>query len=164
MRGRPLGARRDGLQAMSPALTLRPALDADLAFCESLSRSNMATYHSARDVAWDAERFIANWARFENFMVLADEQVAGFLRLLAIDGALEIRDLQLLPSHRNQGIGSWAVAQAMSEAAARGTGMLRLRVFVENPAIRLYARLGFKVDAIDDDGKVHMSHALAPPG
>lgn len=148
---------------MSPALRFRPALDADVAFCESLSRSNMASYHSARGVAWDARRFIASWGLFENFMILADEQVAGVLRLLAVDGALEIRDLQLLPSHRNQGIGSWAITQAMSEAAARGIGVLRLRVFAENPAMRLYARLGFKVDAIDD-GKVHMSYALAPPG
>lgn len=144
-------------------LSLKPAVETDFAFCESLSRSNMSSYHSARGVAWDPRRFVASWDQFENFMILADGQVVGLLRLLAIDGALEIRDLQLLPSHRNQGIGSWAVAHAMSEAAARGIGVLRLRVFEENPALRLYTRLGFKVDAIDD-GKVHMSHALAPLG
>lgn len=140
--------------------SLRPALEADIGFCESLSRSNMASYHSARGIAWDAERFVASWDRFENSMVLVDGRSVGLLRLLVVDGALEIRDLQLLPAYRNQGIGSWAVAQAMAEASARGIGMLRLRVFEENPAMRLYERLGFEVDAIDGDGKVHMAYAL----
>jgi ribosomal protein S18 acetylase RimI-like enzyme len=51
----------------------------------------------------------------------------------------------------------------MATAAARGIGVLRLKVFEENPALRLYTRLGFKVDAIDG-GKVHMSCALASLG
>lgn len=141
-------------------LSLRPALEADVAFCESLSRSNMSSYRSARGVAWDPHRFVSSWEQFENFVILADGRAVGLLRLLAVDGALEIRDLQLLPAHQRHGVGSWAVAQTVSEASRRGIGALRLRVFEENPAMRLYARLGFRTDAIDGDGKVHMSYAL----
>ena len=140
-------------------LSLRPALEADIGFCEALSRSNMSSYHSARGVAWDPRRFVSSWDQFENFVILADDQAVGLLRLLAVDDALEIRDLQLLPEHRSQGIGSWAVAQALSGATTHGIGVLRLRVFEENPAMRLYARLGFRIDAIDGVGKVHMSYA-----
>lgn len=141
-------------------LSLRPAVEADFAFCESLTRSNMASYRSARSSAWDPQRFVSNWASFENFMISADGQIVGLLRLLAVDGALEIRDLQLLPAHQRHGVGTWAVGQAMSEAGKRGIGMLRLRVFEENPAMRLYVQLGFEVDTVAEDGKVHMSCAL----
>ncbi len=141
-------------------LSLRPALDLDIAFCESLSRSNMSAYHAAHGVAWNTERFIAGWNDFENFMIESDGSVLGLMRLLVVDGALEIRDLQLLPERRSQGIGAWALGRAKAEAASRGLRSLRLRVFQENPAQRLYTRLGFDVDTIDSTGKVHMTCVL----
>jgi ribosomal protein S18 acetylase RimI-like enzyme len=141
-------------------LSLRPAVEADFAFCESLTRSNMASYHSARGAGWDPQRFVDNWALFENSMILADGEVVGLLRLLVVDGALEIRDLQLLPGQRGRGIGTWAVNYVVVEAVRRGIELLRLRVFEENPALQLYARLGFGVEAIDESGKAHMSRAL----
>lgn len=140
-------------------LSLRNASHTDLAFCESLYIVNMASHYLAR-CTWDPRRFRASWNQFENFMILADDEVTGFMRLMAVKDALEIRDLQLLPAQRSKGIGAWAIAQAKSEAVARRIALLRLRVFEENPAKRLYARLGFKVDAIVD-GKVHMSLDLA---
>lgn len=140
-------------------LHLRPALEADLAFCESLYRLNMASYLSARGIAWDPDRYQASWAEFENFVILVDDQPAGLLRLLVVDGAIEIRDLQVVRKHQGLGAGSWAIAQAKSKAVSRGIGELRLRVFADNPAKLLYTRLAFKIDTIDDD-VVHMSHAL----
>lgn len=144
-------------------LQLRPALEADFAFCESLTRTNMASYHSARDVAWDPDRFRDSWARFDNSVITADGDSAGLLRLLVVGGALEIRDLQVAPAYRSLGIGTWAVAQAKSQAGSRGLEELRLRVYTDNPARHLYARLGFKADSIDG-GVIHMSHKLPADG
>jgi ribosomal protein S18 acetylase RimI-like enzyme len=143
-------------------LQLRPALETDRAFCESLHRSNMASYLSARGIVWNQNRFLESWTQFDNFVVSLDDQDVGLLRMLLADGALEIRDLQVLAKHRDCGIGAWAVAQAKSHAESLGLGELRLRVFADNPAQRLYTRLGFKVAAVDGD-VVHMSHTL-PPG
>ena len=144
---------------MTPSI--RPALDSDVAFCESLSRSNMALYHAAHGVEWNTERFIAGWPHFENFMLEVDGAIVGLVRLLVVDDALEIRDLQLLAAHRGCGTGTWAIGWAKAEAARRGLDTLRLRVFRENPALRLYQRLGFRTDSIDATGKVHMSYAFA---
>jgi GNAT superfamily N-acetyltransferase len=143
-------------------LQLRPALEADLAFCESLSRSNMTSYHLARGIAWDQNRFLTSWAQFDNFVISADDLLVGLLRLLVVGEALEIRDLHVVPTHWRLGIGTWAVAQAKSKAANRGLEELRLRVYTDNPARHLYARLGFKADSTDGD-ILHMSCAL-PPG
>lgn len=137
-------------------LALRPALDAECEFCETLHRRNMSAYMAARDIPWEPGRYRASWAEFENLMILADGRIVGLLRLLEDDGALEIRDLQIDPSHQGRGIGTWAVQQAKSLAAERGLGSIRLRVFEENPARALYSRLGFRTRAIVA-GKVHMS-------
>ena len=142
--------------------TLRPATDADRAFCEARSRGNMAHYRDARGIVWDPARFVASWAEFENHIIVVDGVNVGTLRLLAVDDALEIRDLQLLPSHQGQGIGSWALETARTMAMARGFGALRLRVFPENPAHRLYSRCGFEA-VVTENGVVHMQLLLPTP-
>lgn len=143
-------------------ISIRSAVDPDIAFCEALSRNNMARYHAARGVAWNRKRFVATWSEFENHMLLADGELAGAIRLLANNDALDIRDLQVLPTWQNQGIGSWAIAWARAEAVRRGFPRVGLRVFADNPAMRLYERLGFGIQSMDDNGKVHMTSPAAP--
>lgn len=143
-------------------LSLRPALDQDLAFCELLSQRNMTRYRQARGIPWDPVRFATDWAAFENLMILAQSRVVGLLRLVTEHDALGLRDLQVLPEYQRQGIGSWAVQQAQSMAASRGFQRLQLRVYEENPATALYTRLGFKAESVTC-GTVHMAWEQPPP-
>lgn len=106
---------------ISVECSLRRADEADFAFCESLSRRNIAGYRAMRDSTWNPARFRASWAEFEN--------------------------------------GTWAVRQAQGIAARRGFRLLRLRVYRENPARVMYARLGFSVDSVVD-GTIHLSCLL----
>lgn len=56
-------------------------------------------------------------------------------------------DIAVLESHRNSGVGTWALRQIQQIAAIESLP-LRLRVMKGNPALRLYERLGFlKVSA-----------------
>ena len=142
-------------------LSIRPAVDSDIAFCEAVSRGNMAHYHATRGVEWSRERFQATWGEFENHMLLANDEMVGVLRLLANNDALDIRDLQVLPVWQNQGIGSWAIAWTRAEAVCRGFLRVGLRVFADNPALQLYERLGFETQTVDDHGKAHMTCAAA---
>ena len=137
-------------------LRLGPATAHDFAFCEHLSRSNMAGYLQARGIAWDPERFRASWAEFENLLIVAGDERIGLLRLLPEGEALGLRDLQIVPTHQRQGIGGWAVRQAQAIALQRGYARLQLRVYAENPAYALYARLGFVVES-DAKGTLYMT-------
>jgi GNAT superfamily N-acetyltransferase len=53
-----------------------------------------------------------------------------------------IMDMALLPEYRNAGIGTYLVEELKQEAAQLNLPLV-LRVEIFNPAIRLYARLGF---------------------
>ena len=141
-------------------LVLHPATAHDFAFCEHLSRTNMAGYRAARGIAWDPARFRASWAEFENLMILAGDDAVGLLRLLPEGEALGLRDLQVMPARQRHGIGGWAVRQAQAITRQRGHPRLQLRVYADNPARRLYARLGFTIEA-ETDGTLHM--AWSPP-
>ena len=142
-------------------LTLRPADDGDFEFCESLNRRSMGKYLAARGIAWDPVRFRASWAEFENLIIVADSKAVGLLRLLPENDALGLRDLQVLPGLRGQGIGTWAVRQVQSMAARRGYRRVQLRVYQENPARALYARLGFEGGRVLG-GTVHMACPVVP--
>ena len=142
-------------------LSLRPAADKDRAFCESLHRRNMGGYRATRDIAWDRDRFLASWLDFENLLILADSDVVGLLRLVPEQNALGLRDLQVLPRCQGQGIGTWAVQQAQAITVSRDFIRLQLRVYEENPARALYARLGFKTESVAG-GTVHMAWAVPP--
>ncbi|WP_281287425.1 GNAT family N-acetyltransferase [Luteimonas granuli] len=65
--------------------------------------------------------------------------------------------------HQRQGIGAWAVRQARAIARQRGHPRLQLRVYAENPARALYARLGFAEEAVID-GTLHMAWVASRSG
>jgi ribosomal protein S18 acetylase RimI-like enzyme len=62
---------------------------------------------------------------------------------------IRILDIALLPAHRGAGAGGALLRELLREAAASAR---RVTIHVErtNPALRLYARLGFRVEADDD--------------
>lgn len=142
-------------------LSTRPAADEERAFCEALNRRNMGAYLSKRDITWDPDRFLASWLEFENLLILADSDVVGLLRLAPERDALGLRDLQVIPGRQGEGVGTWAVQQAQAIAVDRGFLRLRLRAYEENPAVALYARLGFVTESVAG-GTVHMAWAVPP--
>jgi GNAT superfamily N-acetyltransferase len=148
--------------AREQPLSLRQATDADILFSEALSRDNMLRYRQALGIDWDPARYRHSWLEFENLVIEIAGVPVGVLRLSVSPGALEIRDLQLLPAHFGEGIGGWALRQALALARSRGFGALALRVYADNPALRLYTRLGFEV--VRRDGVVlHMQRPTELP-
>lgn len=77
-------------------------------------------------------------------VILQDEQPVG--RLYVDRGSDEIRiiDIALLSAARNQRIGSLLLQQILDEATRSGKSVV-LHVEKNNPALRLYQRLGFQV-------------------
>jgi ribosomal protein S18 acetylase RimI-like enzyme len=75
--------------------------------------------------------------------------------------ASEVRlvDISLLPAARGGGTGTHLICALLEEAAGAGRPV-RLHVARGNPALRLYARLGFRVDG--DDG-MYLAMTWDPP-
>ena len=76
-------------------------------------------------------------------VILCDGMPAGRLYVARWTAEIRIIDIALLPEYRNRGIGSLLFERLFAEAAQTGK---RVSVHVErfNPALRLYARLGFQ--------------------
>lgn len=83
-------------------------------------------------------------------IVVVDEQPVGVVHLASLEAETRVVDLALLPACRNQGLGRALLEAVMREAAAAGRAVT-LSVAQDNPAARLYRRLGFvetQTDAI----------------
>ncbi|HTH76586.1 MAG TPA: GNAT family N-acetyltransferase [Trinickia sp.] len=124
---------------------LRQASLSDFAFAEALTRTNMCRYYERHRLAWRADLFLASWQESENFILEAEGEPIGLLRLTEEGDSLHIRDVQIAEGYRGHGAGTFLLETSHTWARERGLRELQLRVFVDNPAARLYLRMGYRV-------------------
>jgi ribosomal protein S18 acetylase RimI-like enzyme len=135
----------------------RPVNDHDRAFLERLYRSTRMEELSV--LSWPEDQkteflrgqFEAqtrSWDELfpeaERTIILVDGQPAGRLYLDHRDDEIRIVDIALLPQYRGQGIGRSLLEAVLEQAESRGV-VVRIHVEKNNPALRLYRRLRFRV-------------------
>ncbi|MBO1316969.1 GNAT family N-acetyltransferase [Acanthopleuribacter pedis] len=100
------------------------------------------------------------WPEADYDIILIDGEPAGRL-YVDRDRKVELRiiDIALLPAFRGRGIGSRMLRELIAEAHGQGKAV-RIHVEHNNPALRLYERLGFK--HIDDSGVYYLMEHPAP--
>lgn len=127
-------------------LSFRLANEADLPFLVELRQATMASHEVASGLVRSTEQSLQRvHASFEvaQIILLAGQPV-GVLKVLRHGPEWELLQIQLAPVAQGQGLGSHILRALLSEAKAAGVA-LRLGVLKENPARRLYERLGFAV-------------------
>jgi ribosomal protein S18 acetylase RimI-like enzyme len=158
---------------VEPRISLVPATEDDLDFLCRVYASTRTEELAATD--WSAEQkaiFLRQQAEAQHRyyresyagasweVVRVGDRPAGRLYLVEWERELRLIDIALLPEFRDAGVGSRLLARVMARAAAAGK-VLSIHVERFNPALRLYARLGFQVAA--DDGGVYLRLEWTPP-
>lgn len=160
---------RDAYLFMSIAnLSFRPIEAADQAFLQRLYASARAAEVSRS--GWPAESIVEflhqqfnlqhryyqeHFSDGEFWLIEHAGQAIGRLYLFWGETTLQIIDITLLPEHRGAGLGSALLENLLTRAAARGLAV-GLHVEGDNPALRLYQRLGFVV--VGDSGVYLQMH------
>jgi ribosomal protein S18 acetylase RimI-like enzyme len=149
-----------------PDVALRPAEPQDRSFLERVYASTRAEelapvpWSDAQKAAFLHMQFEAQDKHYRQFygnarfdLIIAGEQPIG--RIYVERAASEIRliDIALLPEHRGAGIGGALIAALIAEARAIDKP-ITLYVERDNPAQRLYRRLGFS--ATGEEAGVYM--------
>jgi len=129
---------------------LRPVAPRDLDFARKLTRDNMMRYYIQHDLLWLDEAFDVAWAGRENRVIVRNDAVLGFVSLSRDANALYIRELHILGAFQGQGAGSWVIDQVFALVCQERRPALRLTVFENNPAKKLYERKGLKVVGKDE--------------
>ncbi|KAA0967823.1 N-acetyltransferase [Pseudomonas sp. ANT_H12B] len=129
---------------------LRPATLRDLDFARDLTCKTMLRYYIQHNLLWQDEAFDVAWAGRENWLIVRDEMLLGYVSLSRDARALYIRELHVLETFQGQGAGSWAIDQVFAMACKERRPALRLTVFENNPAKALYERKGLRVVGADE--------------
>ena len=102
----------------------------------------------------------ANYANATYQVILVDGEPAGRLYVARWPDEIRIMDIALLPAFRGRGVGTRLLGDLQAEALAGGKP-LRIHVERFNPALSLYARLGFRL--VEDRG-VYLFLEWSPDG
>lgn len=124
----------------------RKATSADVPFLLTLRRETMEQHLAASgaDISEDAHEARVMY-QFECAQILTLKNTpVGLLKLRQSPEEWEIIQIQLSPMLHGKGFGRVILEQIIAEALTAGVS-LKLSVLKENPAKRLYERLGFAV-------------------
>jgi ribosomal protein S18 acetylase RimI-like enzyme len=129
---------------------LRAATEDDVPFLLELRRQTMTAHQLASGVVpSEEERLRRVLVRFECAkVVFLDNHAVGLLKVARDGHDWELIQIQLAPTCQRKGIGERLILSVIADAKA-ASAALRLSVLRDNPARRLYERLGFVVDSED---------------
>lgn len=143
-------------------VSVRPMIDEDLPFAAAVYASTRA--EELAQTGWPAEMqqaFLAqqheaqhhyyrsHYPDAEWLIVECGGAPVGRLYLVECEREFRVIDIALLPAARGRGIGSTLLADILAAAAAAGKNV-SIHVERNNPALRLYHRLGFAL--VEDQG------------
>lgn len=146
----------DWPRTRAAGLSLRPFADDDLPFLFTVYAAGR--WAELAHVPWSDEQklgFLSQQAAAQHahyqatyegahwWVVENGAERVGRLYLVRWTGELRVIDIALLPRFIGQGLGSALIGDLIEQAAAE-TRAVTLHVEKNNPAQRLYARLGFK--------------------
>ena len=83
------------------------------------------------------------YAGADHQLIVVDERPAGRILVFRENSVARLVDIALLSEYRGRGIGTQLLHELISQCEKDGVP-LRLQVLKNNPARRLYERLGFK--------------------
>jgi len=141
----------------------RAAAADDYAFALAIYVETIKPYTVACMEWIDAEqtaRFARLWMPAEVRVITADEMDAGWMQASENGPQVVLKQMYLAPRYQRQGIGSQILRLRLDEWAATNKAVV-LGVLKNNPARRLYERLGFAV-ASETDTKFMMRGEARP--
>ncbi|MUL36526.1 GNAT family N-acetyltransferase [Gloeocapsopsis dulcis] len=118
-------------------------------FIRSLTRDNFYLMIT-RTIGWDEELHQQEPRFPERYtMVYGNYDLIGFFSIREASDYLYIHTIQLVASFRGKGYGTTLLQHIENIARTKNLQRIHLSVFKENPAQRLYRRLGYKLIAQD---------------
>ena len=148
------------MSVSAPSLTLRPAVTSDADLLRRVYASvrteelALVPWSDAEKDAFLRHQFDAQDAHYREHYVGAtfdvievDGEPVGRLYVARWEDEIRIMDIALLPEHRGRGVGTQILRGLLEEGALTGK-RVSIHVEMNNPAVRLYERLGFVQAAV----------------
>jgi ribosomal protein S18 acetylase RimI-like enzyme len=112
---------------------------------------NKSTKQEFLTLQWKAQQqfYLMQYPNTDHQIILLKNIRIGRILLSDTDNDIRLVDLSLLPDSRNLGIGTTLLKHLQTEASVTNRP-IRLSVLKQNPAKRLYERIGFSITGDND--------------
>lgn len=130
------------MEAQSMKYDLRRANQGDYEFCYELTKQNMYDLFCRHWDGWLDSEFRKGFV-VENIQIIrVRDKAVGYFSHVTNKDSLYIDNIQLAPEFQGQGIGTKLLTDFLTQNQHT---LIRLTTFEDNPAKRLYEKLGFRV-------------------
>ena len=121
---------------------LKPAVNDDYEFCYRITKENMYDLFCRQWGGWVDKEFQKGFIVNNIHIIIAEGDRVGYLSVITEYDNIHIDNIQISSNYHNRGIGT----QILKNIVCSNTKpTVRLTTFDDNPAKRLYERLGFKI-------------------
>jgi len=124
-------------------MEIRTYEEKDYQFTHDLHRRNMLSYVNKYWGGWDSTIFKRDVCPDSTWIIEHDEQKAGFF-ILNFESNAFLKNIQICSNFQNIGLGSLVLKHCELKSLEMGFGTLHLDAFLDNPARKLYERLGYE--------------------
>lgn len=128
------------------------------ALCEIVYRDLVETQFGSWDTNTEHQKFNKKWKEQEFQKIYLQDELIGGIWIQEFEDYFQLREIQIHPLFQNQGIGT-TLLQQLIKRSIETKKEVRLRVLRQNPAIKLYLRLGF---VIVDENKMQYHMLFCP--
>jgi ribosomal protein S18 acetylase RimI-like enzyme len=133
---------------------LRPAQENDYDFTFNLLKENMLESFNKNWGGWNDKSFKDNYHK-ENIRIIEfKNRNEGYVDFKFKTDCGYINQIQLSEKIRGKGLGTNIMLLLEQETSNQGLSKIRLKVFNDNRAIKLYERLGYKTISQDDTSSI----------
>ncbi|MDD5731790.1 MAG: GNAT family N-acetyltransferase [Patescibacteria group bacterium] len=126
----------------------------DYRYCYELTKRNMRPFYIKHKLEWKPKSYRRNFnPKFVKIIELNNRRI-GFYKLSFKENNWHLGDLQISGLFRGRGIGTKIMELLERIIKRKGLKMIKLRVFVDNPALAMYKRIGYKI--IEEQGSSYL--------
>ncbi|MGV8162152.1 MAG: GNAT family N-acetyltransferase [Candidatus Nanoarchaeia archaeon] len=145
-----MNTQRQEILINNSTFVLRHAEDKDYNFIYNLLRENMLDAFIKNWGEWNDKSFEENY-RKENIRIIDFENSSiGYIDFKFKSDCGYVNNIQILAKFRGKGIGTQIMPLLEDETLRHGLKKIRLKVFKDNKAIKLYESLGYASISEDD--------------
>ena len=117
----------------------------DYNYCYNLAKRNMMPFYKKYKIKWNPKIYRENFnPKFVKILEYNGRRI-GFYKLIFRENSWYGSDLQISKNFQGKGIGRRIMMYLEKSVKKKGGSTIKLRVFINNPAINLYKRIGYKV-------------------
>lgn len=124
-------------------VNIKKCQDSDYEFCYKLSKENMTPYVNRHWNGWEDSFFTKNFILKRAKVIEIDDIMIGFFETEIKDNIGILHGIQIVKKYRNKGIGTKVMKIIHEEMKDKGVREIILKVFEDNPVIKLYNKLGY---------------------